>query len=218
MPQLTSGPRSLSLPAWAGIAGPVLFTVAFLAQGAFRRGEYSAVAETISALEAGPGGWIQQLNFVVFGLLTMAYAVALHRGLPPSRAGIAGPALLFAAGIGLLLGAAFPVREDATGATYDPIGHTIGGGIFFIGSAVGLIVLSRRIARDPRWRNLAGYTLAVGALALVGVVLMRTLAYPENAVLHEQLGLAQRVLVLALLFPCQILLSIRLLQVGKDPS
>jgi Protein of unknown function (DUF998) len=65
-------PRSL---AWAGIVGPVLFTAAFLAQGAFRRNDYDPLAEPVSALEAGPYGWVQQVNLVLFGLLTIAFAV-----------------------------------------------------------------------------------------------------------------------------------------------
>jgi hypothetical protein len=81
----------ISRMAWAGIIGPVLFTAAFLAQEAFRRGEYDPLAEPVSALEAGPSGWIQQVNFVVFGLLTIGFAMAHHRGVRPTRAGIAGP-------------------------------------------------------------------------------------------------------------------------------
>src|SRR5215207_4367520 len=100
-------PAWVSWAAWAGIISPVLFTAAFLAQEAFRRGEYDPLAEPVSALEAGPNGWIQQINFVVFGLLTIAFAVGMHRGLQAARAGIAGPALLFVSGIGLLLAAAF---------------------------------------------------------------------------------------------------------------
>ena len=89
-----------------------------------RRGEYDTLAEQVSALEAGPHGWIQQINFVVFGLLTIAFAVGLHRGLRATRAGVAGPALLFVSGIGLLLAAVFPLSEDAAGVTLRPVGHS----------------------------------------------------------------------------------------------
>jgi len=41
--------------ALAGIIGPIVFAVAFVVQGLFRLNEYSAVAEPVSALEAGPG-------------------------------------------------------------------------------------------------------------------------------------------------------------------
>ena len=54
--------RSVTLPAWAGILGPVLFTAGFLAQEAFRRDGYDPLAEPVSALEAGPNGWVQQTN------------------------------------------------------------------------------------------------------------------------------------------------------------
>ena len=114
--------RPLVLLAWAGIVGPVLFTAAFLLQERFRTDEFNPIAEPVSALEAGPNGWIQQLNFVVFGLLTIALAVGMHRGLRPTRAGVAGPVLIAVSGIGLLLAAAFPLREDAAGITYDPEG------------------------------------------------------------------------------------------------
>lgn len=44
----------LSLPAVGGIAGPNIFTLAFVVQGLLRGGEYSPSAETVCALEAGP--------------------------------------------------------------------------------------------------------------------------------------------------------------------
>ena len=125
-------PASVSWAAWAGIIGPALFTASFLVQEAFRRGEYDPLAEPVSALEAGPNGWIQQINFVVFGLLTIAFSVGLHRGMRPIRGGIAGPALLFLSGVGLLLAAAFPLSEDAAGVTIRPAGHLVAGSTFFL--------------------------------------------------------------------------------------
>ena len=64
-------PSWISRLAWAGIIGPVLFTVTFIGQEAFRTDEYNPLTETVSALEAGPNGWVQQVNFVVFGLLVV---------------------------------------------------------------------------------------------------------------------------------------------------
>jgi len=207
--------RRIALLAWAGIIGPVLFTATFLAQEAFRIEEYSPLAEPVSALEAGPNGWIQQVNFIVFGVLTMAFAVGLHLGVRPTRRGIAGPAALFVSGIGLLLAAIFPLREDAAGVTYDPGGHFVAGVVFFLTSAVGLIAVSRRLARDPRWRSLATYTLTAGAVALAGFVVLGVLVMPDDAPLHDWAGLAQRALIIIVLFPCRIVLSLRLLQVAS---
>jgi len=167
--------RWLSVSAWAGIIGPILFTAGFLGQEAFRRDEYNPLAEVVSALEAGPNGWVQQVNFVVFGVLTIAFAVGLHRGIRPTKRGIVGPALLFVSGVGLLLAAALPLREDDSGVTYDPGGHVVAGLMFFLTSAVGLIVLSRRLGHDPKWRGLATYVLVTGGLAIAGFIAMGAL-------------------------------------------
>jgi hypothetical membrane protein len=199
----------------AGIIGPILFTVGFIVQELFRRGEYSPLAEPVSALEAGPNGWVQQVNFVVFGLLTIAYAVGLHRGVRPTRAGVVGSAIMVWTGIGLVLAAVFPLREDAAGLTYDPTGlHVVNGMIFFLSIGVGLVVMSRRLARDARWRDLATYTLVTGITLLILFVAFGVLVGPDDAPLHEWAGLAQR-LVLLVWFPCTIVLALRLLRVEK---
>jgi len=201
--------------AWAGIAGPVLFTAGFLGQELFRMDEYSPIAEPVSALEAGPNGWLQQVNFVVFGVLTIAFALGLHRCVRPTPRGFAGPALLAVSGVGALLAAVFPLREDSAGVTYDPGGHFLSGVTFFLSSAVGLVLLSRRLSTDPRWRGLAGYTLACGLAAVAGFVVLGGLAIPDGAPLHDWAGLAQRVVVLGVLFPCRVLLSVRLLRPAR---
>ncbi len=200
----------LAAAAVAGIVGPILFAVAAVVQGLFRVGEYDAVRETVSELEAGPGGWIQQVNFVVFGTLTIAFALGLHRGIRPTRAGWVGPAILVVTGLGLFWAAAFPVREDAAGVLL-PLGlHVVSGVAFFLGSAVGLIVLSRRLAADPRWRSLAGYTLGVGIALVVVFVVNGPLAIPDGAPLHAYGGVMQRIYLFVVLFPCMIVLALRL--------
>ena len=200
-------------PAIAGIAGPVLFTLTFLTLEQLRRGEYDPVSEVISALEAGEHGWAQQTGFVVLGVLTMVFAVGLHLGMAPSRAGIIGPAALFLGGLAnVLSGAAFPLREDASGSVYDPGGHQVMGTIFFASSSVALIALSRRCGADPRWRGLAGWVLAAGVLAAVSFPFMGALVIPADAPLHDWAGLAQRIVVLVFLFPARVALAVRLLR------
>jgi hypothetical membrane protein len=202
--------RWLPWSARAGIVGPILFTATYMAQELFRQDEYSPVAEPVSALEAGPNGWVQQANFVVFGLLTLAFAVGLHRGVRPTRAGIVGPALFFVSGIGLVLAAVFPLEEDAAGVTYDPGGHFVAGVMFFGTSAAALITVSRRLARDPRWQGLVMYVRVCGLLAIAGFVLLGVFAIPDDAPLHDWAGLAQRIVILAILFPARIVLALRL--------
>jgi hypothetical membrane protein len=208
----------ITLLAAAGIVGPIVFTLGFLAQEFFRRGEYSPMAEPVSALEAGPNGWIQQVNFVVFGLLTIAYAVGLHLGVRPTRAGVVGPAILAWSGVGLVLAGVLPLREDAAGVTYDATGlHIVNGMIFFLSLGPGLITMSRRLARDPRWRNLATYALATGIALLIMFVAFGRLVAPDDAPLHPWAGLAQRVAI-AVWFACTITLALRLLRAARTAN
>jgi hypothetical membrane protein len=208
--------RWLTLTGWAGIAGPVLFTLAFVAQELARMDEYSPLAEQVSALEAGPNGWIQQVNFVVFGILTMVFAIGLHPSLRPVRLGVIGPALFFVTGIAAIMAGVFPLREDAAGVTYDPGGHMPAGMTFFLGSTLALIVISFRVARDARWRSLRIFIIAVAVAMVVGNVLMVRLVIPDDAPLHDWAGLGQRILVVGLLFPARIALSARLIRTARE--
>jgi hypothetical protein len=122
---------------WAGVLGPILFTLIFWAQELAHRGEFSPVEEPVSALEAGPFGWVQQLNFVMVGVLTILWAIGLHLGARKGGTGVAGPLLLAISGIGSLIAAAIPLEQDDAGLTYDPGGHVVGGATFFMTSASG---------------------------------------------------------------------------------
>jgi hypothetical membrane protein len=207
--------RWLTLTGWAGIVGPVLFTLAFVGQELFRMDEYSPLAEQVSALEAGPNGWIQQVSFVVFGILTMAFAIGLHHALRPSPLGVVGPALFFVTGIAAIGAGVFPLREDAAGVTYDPGGHGPAGLTFFLGSTLALIAISFRVAKDPEWRGLALYIRVVALAMIVGNVAMVRVVIPDDAPLHDWAGLGQRILVVGLLFPARIALAHRVVRAGE---
>jgi hypothetical membrane protein len=198
----------------AGILGPVLFTAGFLLLGLLRRGQYDPIAEQVSNLTAGSYGWAQQADFIMFGLLLLAFAAGLHRGVRPSRAGVAGPAILACNGAGLVLAGSFPLREDATGRVYDPTGvHSANGRIFFLSIGLALVVVSLRLRGDPSWRGLVPYTLGTGIASLVLFGVVGALAVPADAPLHPWLGLVQR-LVLAVWLPCIVVLALRLRRIS----
>ena len=205
----------VTVAAWAGLVGPVLFTLTWVAQELARLEEFSPIEETVSALEAGPNGWIQQVNFLVFGVLTMVFAAGLHRLLAPSRAGVLGSALLFVSGVSGVLAGALPLREDAAGVTYDPGGHQPNGFVFFTSSALALLVISFALAQHAEWRRLAIPVRVAGILMMVSVPFMGALVIPDGAPLHDWAGLAQRLIVLGLLFPARLALSHRLLRLAE---
>ena len=197
--------------------GPVLFSIAFVVQGSFRRGEYDPIAETVSALEAGPNGWIQQLNFFVFGILMMIFGVGLSFGLRTRRRWL-GSGVVIWWGVGLLAAGLFPLREDGAGQTYDPTGvHQPNGAVFFLSIWLGLAILSWCLRSDPDWRGVAPYTLITSAALALLFVAMAALAIPPAAPLHAWAGVFQR-LVLVVWFPCIIVLATRLLHVSEPRS
>lgn len=209
--------RVLRVGGTAGMVGPALFAVVFILQNVIRTDD-DAVAEPVSALSIGEYGWVQRLNFVVFGVLLLVFAAALYRGVAPSRLGWVGPTLLSVAGAGTFVAATFSLARDETGAIYDPRFHQIGGTMFFGGTALALVALSRRFARDPQWRNLAPYTLVAGIASIAGGVVINALAIPDDAPLHGEVGLIQRVLVLAVIFPALITIGHRLRSLSSPPD
>lgn len=88
---------------WAGPA----FTAVFLAEGAVREG-YRPLRHPVSSLALGPRGRVQTVNFVVTGAAFLAGAVGLRMAADRVPGGRTGPALVGAAGAGLVAAAAFP--------------------------------------------------------------------------------------------------------------
>jgi Protein of unknown function (DUF998) len=93
------------------VAGPA-FVVAFLVEGAARDG-YRPLRHPVSSLALGSRGWIQTGNFAVAGTLFLAGAAGLARAGDAAASRRAAPALIGAAGAGLIGAALFPT---------DPVG------------------------------------------------------------------------------------------------
>jgi hypothetical membrane protein len=163
--------RQLSL---AGIIGPILFTCLVVVQGILQP-DYSHVRLPVSALAAWPAGWIQVLNFYIFGTLTIAFAVALHGAMQRST-GMAGVGLLALSGVGLILAGTFS-WEMVEGVPTETRPHVVGAILSFVGTGAGYLALSRRMATDAEWRHLSTYTLITGAaILLTGELVRRALA------------------------------------------
>ncbi len=211
VPEPKAAPNVLAV---AGIVGPIVFAVGVVVQGLLRAA-YNPIAQQISDLTAGPSGWVQQVNFVVFGLLLIAFAVGLYRGVRGAAPRVVGPALVAWNGVELVVAGSFPLREDATGHISDPLGvHSVNGTIFFLCIGVGLVVMARQFASDAKWRGLAAYTLTSGIALFVMVVLNGFFAEMAQAPLHPWLGLIQRA-ILAVWFPCLVMLALQLRRVGR---
>ena len=197
----------------AGIAGPLLFTVVAVFHSLFRS-DHSLVALPISALAVGPSGWVQDVNFVICGVLLLAYPIGLHLEVPQTRWGVVGPALLVVSGAGLVLAGVFPAVDASGNLTYDSLGHTVASFMAFLGTGGGFIVMSRRLGGDPSWRNLSTYTLGSGIAMVVLIFAFGALAEEPGALLHPWIGLFQWVVV-AVWITCTVVLCLRLLRVTR---
>ena len=101
------------LAAWAGMIGPALFVAIFTVEGWLRPG-YDARGMFVSELALGPRGWIQQVNFVVFGVLFLVFAQGVAAEFREGRAARAGPVLLFIIGISFLASGFFAMDPAST--------------------------------------------------------------------------------------------------------
>jgi hypothetical protein len=132
-----------------------------LAQVLTRDG-FDLTRHPISALSLGAGGWIQIANFVLAGLLSVAFAVGIRRALRSGPAGTWGPVLVAAFGLGLVAAGVF-VTDGAYGFpagapagmpdsfSWHAIAHGASASLAFGSLAVACFVFVRRFVSRRRW-------------------------------------------------------------------
>jgi Protein of unknown function (DUF998) len=187
-----------------GVIGPLLFILVLLIEGATRPG-YSAWQTDGSYLALSNQGWEQIANFLVCGLLCIAFAVGLRRLWSTGRASVWGPLLIGLFGLGLLIvgvfvtdpGGGYPPGAPINGSPSTLHGwiHGITGGLIFnVVLPAACFVLSRRFAADPQHRRWATYSWLTGALILI-ISIPSTIILPiaERAGFPVVDGLFQRV-------------------------
>ena len=183
---------TLVLLACGVVAGPLFVAVALLQ--ALTRDGFDLGRHPLSLLSLGELGWIQIANFVVAGLLSVAFAVGMRRVLHPGRGGRWGPLLIGAYGVGLIMGGVFVTDAGAGFPPGAPAGapeqlswhgvlHAIAPVLAFLSLILACFVLARRFA-GLRQRGWATYCVATG-VALLGL-----LAWPDQDTVVVQLAVA----------------------------
>lgn len=167
-----------SLLGWGAVAGP-FYVIVSLAQALTREG-FDLTRHEWSLLENGDLGWLQVANFVLTGVMVLAFAVGLSRALAGERGERGGRAAAALTGLfGACLVAAGVLRADpALGfpvgtpegvgtVTAHGIGHFVAAGIGFVALAVSCFVLGRHFAAEAD-RRLARFSRVTGVVFLAG--------------------------------------------------
>jgi len=176
--------------------GGLLFAGTYLIEGATRPG-YDAWQQAISALSLGPGGWVQQANFVVFGVLVLCSAFGWRQALTPGVGATWVPILQGIIGLGLIVDGFFsqdpapgyPPGAVLTDPTLHGIIHNLAAGPSITALALTCFVFARRFAVEPRWRGWATYSVITGLLTIVFIAAFGMVgAHGGLAGLYERLA------------------------------
>jgi hypothetical protein len=160
----------------------VLFVLAYSLLGAYTPG-YHWLYETISSLELFRKDELQQANFIIFGILNIFFAVALHHELRP---GVSAKAIvLFQVLTGLgLIGDGIFIHEP---------GHMVCDLITFNSSLLTLFFFTNQFYKNPQWKGWVTYTI-VTAVLMMGFLTAFGLANHQHSVagLFERLAVFPR--------------------------
>jgi hypothetical membrane protein len=161
-PQVGSLERWLAL---GGVAGPLLFVLAFTVAGLLRPG-YSPVDQAISDLGIDEGAWIVNGSLVILGLSLTAFSISFYRSIR-SRSStalrVASATLLAAVGVGYAVAGIVPETN--------PLHWQLGAPLVYGGATLGFLLAGRLLRRNPAWRGWGSVTLLASLATLVLVAL-----------------------------------------------
>jgi hypothetical membrane protein len=164
------GPQRYLL--WAGIIAPILFATVFTIDGALTPG-YSAYNEAISYLDLGTYGWIQRANFIIFGVLLIAFTVGYLKYMRPILAGrwlYTVASLFVLSDLGWIMAGLFvPNPYLAPQNSGYALLHQVASIIVFLPFAIALLVQGIKLlmTRGWYWRIYGGYCFLLGLIQAV---------------------------------------------------
>jgi len=183
-------------PAWAGILGPMLFVAIFTIEG-WLRSEYEPTRMYISELSLGSRGWIQNSNFIVFGLLflmfTRSVATEFH-----NRTTSQGSIILLTIIAVCYLSFGFfimdPINTPRDEWTFSGILHALIGEAVLVLMPVSCFVFLQRFRKEAKWEFLQWWTIVLGTIiAIASFLMIVSMNLPSaQKALNDWLGLIQR--------------------------
>ena len=187
----------LKFLALCGIAAPIVFAISVTVGGFIYQG-YSHATQAVSELGGVEAQYplLQNTTFFVIGVLFIAFAFGLHRGIVGGRGSILGPVLVGVFGVSSGLANAFlPCDPGCEFQSLTGTMHNLTGLGGFIAAIAGIFVISRRLKGDPRWHSLYRFSWITGVAALVCLLLWIGVA--KAAEVESLNGVLQRVFIAA---------------------
>lgn len=176
--------------ALCGIIAPILFTIFVIVESLLRPG-YSQIFNDVSDLGIGPYSIIQNVSFIVFGILSIGFALGLGNKLP-HRAGKATKWLVIVFGLCIILAGVtlFSVGADVTYAK-DVVSHGLVSAIAFLVIIVAqfLTWLALRGSDSAVWGLYRKYSLISGLLSIITLIF---LSYTQFSSFH---GASERLFI-----------------------
>ena len=200
---------------FCGVAGPVLFTAAWVISLLRQRGHPAAELQLSGlAAEDARDPQIMIAGFVVLGVTSIVFGAGLGRVIRPRSV---GPPLIIVAGAATIALGVF--RHDHllltspgfTGESWHNQVHDVVSGVAYAAMLAAPVVLGRRFRADPDWAALSRpvEVLALGSAVAFAIFVSRV-AEPQN-------GLVQRIAVTLPLI-AEALIAARMLILRRVPS
>jgi len=191
-----------------GVAGPLLFTAAWVA-GSLRQSGHGAAEVQLSGLAADDARdpQIMVAGFVLLGVCSIAFGTALGRVTTPRSA---GPWLVVVAGAAALAAGVFRrdhlllVGPGFAGESWHNQVHDVASGVAYGAMLAAPLVLARRFRDDPEW---AIVSRPVQVLALGSAIALAVFA---SRVVEPWNGVVQRIAV-TLALSAEVLVAARML-------
>lgn len=172
--------------AYCGIMAPLLFTVLVVVASLLRPG-YSQSYNFISDLGVGPYAFIQNLNFIIFGFLSLCLGLGLREGLPktPGKSIRTGNNLVILFGLLVMLAGVFP--EDYL----SQLPHNLVSASAFLVIIAAQLLVGKGLknADSSVWGRYRTYCLVSGLLSLVLLLVLRVAVSTDS----DYQGAVQRI-------------------------
>lgn len=166
---------------FCGILGPLIFLIVYFTFGDISP-DFDMLRQPIGDLELMSYGWIQSVNFVIYGLFTCAFGIGLYKELQSGFGLYTLPATQICLGLSAILLGIF-IHEPA---------HTY---ISFLSAAplvISFLLFARRFAIDPGWKGWAVY----GNLCALASVLFMFLYWYTNKHNFAYAGIFEHMIII----------------------